>query len=181
MASPSISLWTQTSALPPSTFTPGLGQLVSARVSALHFETNERFDMARHQVMYETDTDRHVDLTLNGSTVEVEVKLEWEPVEPDTEVEYPFELHIAVTGEFEFPEDAPEDFRRGWTEFNGVYLLWPYVRSYVSALVAWSSLPPLILPTLSVPSPAPSIETGDLDLVKEEEGRQLFEEPDVRG
>jgi preprotein translocase subunit SecB len=86
-------------------------------------------------------------------TVELEAELEW--VDADgVECSGPFNLTVAVQGDFDVsagprePDEIEELLR-----FTGRYLLWPYVRSYVSAVTALSSHPPLTLFTLQVPAP----------------------------
>jgi hypothetical protein len=81
------------------------------------------------------------------------VEVEWTRHDEDEGV-LPFELEIQVSGAFAWDVPTVErDFVEGWLEFNGPYLLWPYVRTYISSITNLSRLPPLTIYTMTVPRP----------------------------
>jgi preprotein translocase subunit SecB len=68
----------------------------------------------------------------------------------------PFLLELDVHGVFRWSaSQAPQsdDLARGWLDYNGMYLLWPYLRSYVTVITGFSHLPALTLYTMNVPNP----------------------------
>jgi hypothetical protein len=76
----------------------------------------------------------------------------------------PFEIELALHGTFswdsaEMPDD---DLARGWLEYNGMYLMWPYLRSYVAIITGMSHLPSLTIYTMNVPKP-PVITSAEPD------------------
>ncbi|OLE20517.1 MAG: hypothetical protein AUG50_00375 [Betaproteobacteria bacterium 13_1_20CM_3_63_8] len=97
----------------------------------------------------QVDTDSEV--TPEGSMVRVRLALEWEPLAANAEIERPFEIELDVVGIFDWDGEATGEYRQSWTDFNGPYLLWPYIRSYMTWITTTAGLPPLVLPTLAVP------------------------------
>ena len=81
----------------------------------------------------------------------------------ETDAPLPFELELDVHGVFRWSAEtfpADEKLAIGWLQYNGMYLLWPYVRSHITTVTALSWLPPLIIGTMNVPTP-PVISAGD--------------------
>jgi hypothetical protein len=88
------------------------------------------------------------DLTLRAS-------IAFSRVEED-EGPLPFEMTIELHGSFVWVSDAlppDEDIARAWLDYNGMYLMWPYLRSYVAAITGMSHLPALTIYTMNVPKP----------------------------
>jgi len=89
----------------------------------------------------------------------------------------PFDLALDVHGIFVwnqemFPPD--EALAKGWLEYNGMYLLWPYLRSYVTMITAATHFPALTIYTMNVPQP-PVIPPKDVEAEVAEENHQLGE------
>lgn len=101
--------------------------------------------------------------TDDGSEVDVRLKIDWDDAQPVR----PFELEVEVLGSFHWSEPTPDQIREGWTDFNGLYLVWPYLRTYVHTVTALSSLEPLVLPTLAVPKQA-AVGTADFEALQAE-------------
>lgn len=143
-------------ALPPD-FVPHAAQLKQAWLESVDFQLHPGFDPDRDQAIYSVDTNHEISAPEDedsSAVIRVSLSLEWSP--PDTDApredfESPFELSISMGGAFEWPEGRPVEIRRAWTEYNGMYLVWPYLRAQVSAIVTASSLPGFMLPTLVVP------------------------------
>jgi preprotein translocase subunit SecB len=75
----------------------------------------------------------------------------------------PFSLEPDVHGVFRWPpDDLPpsDDLAEAWLEYNGMYLLWPYLRSYIATITGFSHLPALTIYTMNVPKP-PVIPEAD--------------------
>lgn len=65
-------------------------------------------------------------------------------------------MEIAVHGVFGWDASAQppsDDLAKGWLEYNGMYLLWPYLRSYVSLISGLSHVSELTIFTMNVPLP----------------------------
>jgi len=87
--------------------------------------------------------------------LELDVKVEWRHVS-DEPFTAPFDLELTVSGLFEWDHTThARDLVDAWLEWNGVYLLWPYLRSYVAQITGASSLPPLTIYTMKVPQAPP--------------------------
>jgi hypothetical protein len=81
-------------------------------------------------------------------TADVEWMHELEPFEN------PFDLSITVAGYFTWdPGRFPSEDREAWLDYNGTYLLWPYLRAYTAMITGASSLPALTVYTMVVPEP----------------------------
>lgn len=74
--------------------------------------------------------------------------------------EGPFDLTIAVTGEYRFVAGREEPFVRAWLTYNGAYLLWPYARAHIATITGLGRLPKLTIYTSEVPT-APDIESEE--------------------
>ena len=162
----------------PPEFVPNLGQLQSVWLAAVEFRKNERFELGTHGAIWSLDvTGGDVLVSPTTTTQDITVVVLWEPDDDSTPFEQPFELSVVVAGDFNWPDHLDEDYRRGWTEFNSLYLLWPYVRSHVSMITGAAGLPPLYLPTLAVP------RVGDRpgDSVEFEASLPPGEQPDIAG
>lgn len=138
--------------MPPS-FIPNSGQLSAAWLSDVEFRYNPDFEL-QGGIPYDLDVQPETTVGPEGSRAVVHVAILWEGVD---ETKHPFELKIAVAGHFDWASDIDDDYKEGWTRFNGVYLLWPYLRAYVTSITAQSIGEPLVLPTLAVPRPGPNV------------------------
>jgi preprotein translocase subunit SecB len=143
------------SALAPDDFVPHLAQLGSAWLAETEFRVNPRFDPERHSVEYGVEVN-HADPVVDsdGDTrIHVEARVTWSGAEGQDvdSIEAPFDLRLIAGGNFVWAEDRDEDYRVRWTNFNGTYLLWPYLRAYAAQIVAAAGLPPFTLPTFAVP------------------------------
>ena len=60
-------------------------------------------------------------------------------------------------------EPTDVELASSWIIANGIGLIWPYVRNYVSTITNLGSVPPLTLYTISVPRPS-ALGADDLEL-----------------
>jgi hypothetical protein len=74
--------------------------------------------------------------------------------------EVPFELSLTVAGEFRFTPGREERFARGWLDYNGEYLLWPYARAYVATITGLGRLAKMTIYTSAIPQ-APDFESDE--------------------
>lgn len=145
-------------ALPPD-FVPHAAQLKQAWLASVDFQLHPAFDPDRDQAVYSLDANHEISVSEDdesSAVILVSLILEWSPPDSETpakDFEPPFNLSISMGGAFEWPEGRPVETRRTWTEYNGMYLVWPYLRAQVSAIVTASGLPGFMLPTLVVPRP----------------------------
>jgi preprotein translocase subunit SecB len=142
--------------LPPS-FVPNSGQLRAAWLSAVAFKYNDELRL-NEGLQYDLDIRPETTVDAAGSKATIHLAIVWDG---EDESLRPFELEIAVSGYFAWEEEIADDYKDGWTQFNGLYLLWPYLRSYVTSITAQSVGEPLILPTLAVPRPGPNPDWAD--------------------
>ncbi|MGC1851710.1 MAG: hypothetical protein WA687_04640 [Solirubrobacterales bacterium] len=141
--------------MPPELPSSNLGQLEAAWLSDVFFKENLAFDpddagACRYSLRRSTD----IEQTVHDDTWVLHLKVEVEWTRGEDNGELPFELAVQVSGAFswEIPPVDP-DHTYGWLDFNGPYLLWPYVRSYISMITNVSRLPPLTIYTMTVPRP----------------------------
>jgi preprotein translocase subunit SecB len=133
------------------------GQLTDVYLVGLEFRRNPDFDFesdasdAKYHV--ETDTTASVSDDHTFGRTEVTASIHWATVD-EQPVEYPFDLHITLVGDFEWrAPDMPADEIESWLAFNAEHLLWPYLRAYVAQITGMSDLPPLTLYTRTPPRP----------------------------
>lgn len=134
-------------------------QLDGVWLTSVTFAENRLLDPDRkptYSLTHTTDVDLFDDEDGNPlGLLELHAKVDWaadvdgEPVEP------PFELALTVVGIFAFNPQRQRDerFASAWLDYNGVYLLWPYLRTYISTITGLSTLPPLTIYTMRVPNP----------------------------
>jgi hypothetical protein len=135
------------------------GQLIEVFLAEVHFRRNPEFDYDEHagaaSFFVESMTRADVsDERTEGETA-LEASVKWRATDgSDTPIVQPFDINVTVVGRFEWQTpDMEVDEIRAWLEFNGEFLLWPYLRGYVGQITAQSDLPALHLPTLSLPRP----------------------------
>ena len=145
-------------------------QLTSAFLSEVRLRTDPEFawpDASRwnYAIVPEVEIEDPTEAEDGGleATVHVNVRIDWsedeegdEGDEGDEAEEPPFDLHLQVTGYFTWtPRMRPDEDQtaRLWLEYNGQWLLWPYVRNYIAMLTGMTNVPPLTIETLRVPDP----------------------------
>jgi preprotein translocase subunit SecB len=137
------------------------GQLESVWLSRVTFRENLEFDPDdANACRYSLRRSAEIDSVAEDMWVlHMDVEVEW--TRSDDGEELPFDLGLQVSGAFSW-EQAPVDpsFVHGWLDFNGPYLLWPYLRSHIATVTNLSSLPPLTIYTMTVPRPR-SIEAPE--------------------
>lgn len=57
-------------------------------------------------------------------------------------------IEVDITGEFKFKRD--DDNLENFLYLNAPAILFPYIRSYITALTALSGVPPITLPTMNL-------------------------------
>jgi preprotein translocase subunit SecB len=139
----------------PEDLARSLAQLEAVWLARIEFRENPGFDPERDQdrVRYAVGRETRIDHSESGeaSLMTLMARIDWSHVD---EGEIPFDLEVDLQGLFAWSSPIDdEDFAAAWLEFNGVYLLWPYLRSHVALITTASSLPPLTIPTLRVPRP----------------------------
>jgi hypothetical protein len=169
-------------------------QLEWAWLAAVDLEVNDAFDPAdAGRWMYTIDSESQVGAFAESedggmaTTLGVTVHINWNFVEPDeasepdvtaepdestqpedgVQLEPPFTLDLRVNGYFTWePHMRPEDrIARLWLDYNGRYLLWPYVRNYIAMVTGMTNLPALTIVTERVPDPpALDVESGTSDV-----------------
>ena len=135
------------------------GQLEAVTVSRLLFGVDSAFDDEDKELLtYEVvpaveigDLEYQEDGALQAN-VALTAKIEFSRAEPGP---VPFNLEIKLDGCFCWDtKDVPtEPLARGWLEYNGMYLMWPFLRAYVSTITAFSKHPKLMIYTMNVPKP----------------------------
>lgn len=161
----------------PPDLVDNVAQLRSAWLAAVEFRKNDKFDFDTHVAEWSLELDdSDVGVEESRSVARVTVTIRWEPIEGEP-FETPFDLSVTVEGCFEWYDDYDDDYRRGFTEFNGVYLLWPYLRSYVSMITGAAGLPPFYLPTLTVPG----VVSTSGDTSEFEVSGSTGEDPEIAG
>ncbi len=150
-------------------------QLESIWVNEIRFRVDPDFDRAdATKTSYVVDAETDVgELFIEddgemSAFVKVDATVEWTR---EDDGPLPFEVHVEIEGMFSWaPEMRPDNDRIAslWLDYNALYLMWPYLRSYINAVTAMSSLPPLTIYTMSVPKPPrfdeeSSEENGDAE------------------
>jgi hypothetical protein len=145
-------------------------QLTRAWLDVAELDCNDLFTGDLSRVTYGVDTTTEVVSTdPNNSTVSLLVGVNLEHRDGG---EVPFHrLSVRVGGTFVWADTAPSEERiEGWLKFNGMYLLWPYARTYLATLTALSGRPALHIMTIAVPRPNlghPTTEFDEVDLSDE--------------
>lgn len=156
------------------------GQLLNAWLDSVEFEANPEYVADGRVVRYHLDFKHAISVHEEGNraVVGLTIKVGWRDAE-DQELTppHPFRLELAVAGLFEWERaEVDRDTFEAWLEWNGVYLLWPYARSYITSLTAASPVPPLTIYTLRVPDP-PSKKAAEVVATASPPGDQEPQEP----
>lgn len=157
-----------------------VGQLQHAWLRNVAFQENARFDFQTARLTYHVElADLQIDFRADDDAADrgsdwavlhVPATVEWQIAEGEIEapeIEAPFELSLTVAGLFTWEPAPPKrESQQRWLDYNGVYLLWPYLRSYVAMITGASSLPPLTIYTRRVPELPSAVATeNELDQV----------------
>lgn len=147
------------------------GQLQRAWLVSTAFEENVSLAPRPERLTYRVEHDHEI---LFGeleegedevwATLVVNATIAW--VHPDglDQFEQPFDLSLKVAGVFIWgPENRNRELMEAWLGYNGFYLLWPYLRSFIAVITGLSSLPPLTIYTLRVPDPPPKIDLQEAE------------------
>jgi preprotein translocase subunit SecB len=95
------------------------------------------------------------------ATLRLDLEFDW--VDEDGQPLRPFDLRVVIRGGFSWSDGPTEErLARKWLEYNGMYLLWPYARSFIATVTSQSRLPALTLYTLDVPQP-PELDDDSLE------------------
>lgn len=97
-----------------------------------------------------------------GAVVSLNAQIEFVRTD-ETEGPTPFTLDITIHGWFRWAADTlppTDELARGWLEYNGMYLLWPYLRAYTATITGLSGFPALTIVTMNVPK-APVIPSDE--------------------
>lgn len=152
-------------------------QLVVTALGAVRFEPDEEFpveDIGNVSYTVEPGVElgdlQHQEDGRVTAGMKVHVSVVFTRLD-ESEGPTPFELELDVHGMFQWTAEtfpADERLARGWLQYNGMYLLWPYVRSYITGLTAQSWFPALMIGTMNVPTP-PEIPADEEEPVADEE------------
>jgi preprotein translocase subunit SecB len=140
------------------------GQLEAVWLSEVHFKENLAFDPADAKECHYSLSRSDVIEPAQDDMWILHLKVEVEWTRQDDAKELPFELGLQISGAFAWPTPPDPDYAHGWLEFNGVYLLWPYLRSHISSITNASRLPALTIFTLTVPRPRAIQPTDQMKL-----------------
>ena len=150
------------------------GQLEFAWLQAAEFRVAPGFDPDGPNVRYHLDYEHEIAIGEGESErvafVNLAVVVRWTDENDEPTEAYPFDLTLHVGGHFNWePEQYDRETFEAWLEWNGVYLLWPYARAYITALTSASLYPPLTIHTLRVPDPPQreAIEAAESSAVAE--------------
>jgi preprotein translocase subunit SecB len=113
-------------------------------IDSLTFERNNSF--THHKVNIDFDVSSKI--CTNAETNSATVTLILEVFKNHFEKDYPFYLHMSVTGDFSVDPLVEENLQL--IETNAVAILFPYLRSLVSTITANANVAPLILPPINV-------------------------------
>lgn len=141
-------------------------QLNDVRLARVEFEANPEFENSdapnASYVVKANTTISEPEVGDDGemwAVAAADVTIEWSRVDGG-EGPLPFELDLRAVGVFSWePATRPDDDRiaRLWLDYNAQYLMWPYLRTFITTITAMSHLPPLTIYTMNVPRP-PLIE-----------------------
>lgn len=150
-------------------------QLEDVWLQRVRFEANPSYDGVGLGVTYsvepEVDLGELVTNDEDGSVsavVRLRAAVKFSRAEEDPG-ELPFEMEIEIHGRFRW--EAPPTrivLASAWLEYNGMYLLWPYLRSHIATVTGMSELPTLTIYTMNVPKP-PVIPAEEQDEQQEQE------------
>lgn len=144
------------------------GQLLHVWLSGVQFTEHSDFDLERERVTYSVEEAREVVSDADdAATLRFGVTVRWRDAESGDDRAGPFALSVEASGHFHGEEGVDPDDFRAWVDFNGPYLLWPYVRMYIGTLTSQSRFPPLTIFTLQLPQPLLDAETGEFDAASE--------------
>jgi hypothetical protein len=146
---------------PSDEFQLAAGQLAHCWLEAVEFREHRQLD-GDERITYNVAHTNKVEFsesadpaTPPSATLHLNVTVEWRGAD-DEPVDPPFDLTMIVAGLFTWNHAAIDrDLHEAWLEWNGVYLVWPYVRSYIASITGMSSLPALTIYTMRVPDPPP--------------------------
>lgn len=118
------------------------------KANKLHYTQNHDFDSqsSGREIKYATEFQMipHFSQQDHTATLRLEYK---------TPKNFPFELDVAITGEFTYKPDEDES-ERGFEQLlkvNGSAILFPYLRALISQLTNMSNeFPALTLPTINL-------------------------------
>jgi preprotein translocase subunit SecB len=144
--------------------------LVGAWLAHVRFEDNREFPSAEQgDVSYTVDSevdvqDFHRDETNNETHAYMllQASIAWYRDDDLLERESgPFVLALGVRGFFVWDSSiVSEEEARAWLTYNGRWILWPYLRTYMTSVTSISRLPPLTIYTLDVPE-SPDFESEE--------------------
>lgn len=110
-------------------------------VNEIKFKSNEKFVLGDNG----TSVDLNIVPKIKTNKKNMDITLVTEIFKGAEEHNYPFEMTVSLTGQFECEGEAPEKFVK-----NAIAILYPYIRAIVSTYTASANVNPLILPAINV-------------------------------
>lgn len=110
-------------------------------VNTVEYKRNPKFKKDKNEIPVELS----ITPLIESNEKKLKVTLETKIFESSEENNYPFEMAISITGNFEAEGDEPRKFEK-----NAIAIMYPYVRAIVSTYTASANISPLILPAINV-------------------------------
>jgi preprotein translocase subunit SecB len=110
------------------------------------FEIND--DYIKNKILsldFDFDFQTDIDTENNIALINLSCKIFNLPKENN----YPFSISVKITGFFNFEVDIKDNIEE-ILSLNGISILFPYLRSYITMLTSNAGISPLILPTINV-------------------------------
>ena len=117
------------------------------KVDSIKFDINSDFNASEVELKFGINVTIKTHPECYEGLVILHVKL----FENAIEKNYPFELHVTITGEFSADDKnmSLEDFRN-CLELNGTTAMFPFLRSVVADITRSANVEPLILPLMNI-------------------------------
>ena len=110
-------------------------------VNEIYFKRNENFKSNEDKTPIDIEILPKANIEDNLLNIILMVKI----FNNAEEKNYPFEMNIKITGEFETKGDEPRKFIK-----NAIAIMYPYIRAIVSTYTANANINALILPAINV-------------------------------
>lgn len=110
-------------------------------VNEITFKNNKNYIQKKEGILVKFNVNPEVEINKNLMNVTLVAEI----FKGAEEYNYPFEMTVSLTGQFECEGEAPEKFVK-----NAIAILYPYIRAIVSTYTASANVNALILPAINV-------------------------------